>query len=298
MSGRAGKRGKMNTLEYILSKQEQWALGRGRDLVGSTDVRGRKMYTRTLRENLFEPLLPSVERAFHEGDGGELGPRAGSPPKMHAVHSSAALGVNVFHHWLTTSRAPEIAWACGFCRRGNRSPQSIRFEVKFQISSAFHFSPNLDVIIGNAPGSRFSVFAVESKFSEPYSQRGPGGVAQEYLEMLSLWKGLPALKELAATISPGDDRFVHLHVGQLIKHILGLKAAFGIRGFRLLYLWYDGLGAEGARHRAEIEEVVSVASADGIKLHALSYLDLIVRLANEFRDSDRDYIDYISNRYL
>lgn len=291
-------RGAMNTHEYILSKQEQWALRQGMSLIGSKDIRGRKMYTRSLNENLFEPLLPAVDRAFREGDGGELAARPGSPPKIHAVHSSAALAVNVFQHWLTVSRVPEIAWACGFCSRGNRGSRGIRFEAKFEISSGFPFRPNVDVVIENVPESRYSVFAVESKFSEAYSQRGHAGVAGKYLALSSLWDGVPRLKRLAASISPGDERFAHLHAGQLIKHILGLRVAFGAGGFRLLYLWYDGFGDEAARHRAEVEEFISVARSDGIKLHALTYQELIIRLAHEFRESTGDYIDYVSNRYL
>jgi hypothetical protein len=47
-------------------------------------------------DNLFEPLLSEVKGNFEEADGGEL---SGKPCKMQAVHSSSALGVNIFQYW-------------------------------------------------------------------------------------------------------------------------------------------------------------------------------------------------------
>jgi hypothetical protein len=288
----------MNTHEFILSKQEQWALRQGLSLIGSKDTRGRKVYTRNLDENLFEPLLSEVRQAIREGDGGELAGRLGSPPKMHALHSSAALAVNVFHHWLRVRRAPDIAWACGFCAKGSQVSRNIRFEAKFEISGDFPFAPNVDVIIENEAASKYAVFAVESKFSEAYSGRRHGGVAPKYMALQSLWSGIPALKRLAASISPDDDRFEYLHAGQLIKHILGLKARFGSGGFRLLYLWYDGLGCEAATHCAEVGQFLEIARADGIKVHGITYQELLLQLADAFRDSSRSHVDYLLSRYL
>lgn len=288
----------MNAYEYILSKQIQWALNNKISLVGSKGNRGRLAYTENLEDNLFQPLEPEVRECFKGGDGGELTAKPGNAPKMHAVHSSSALTVNIFQYWLKINQIPPIAAACGFCDRRNKSPIKIKFESKFPIDEKFPRSPNLDVIIENSSESRFKVFAIECKFSEAYSSRGHSGVAQKYFTSEDIWKDLPDLKSFSKTISPKDDSFQYLHSAQLVKHILGLRKRYGKNRFRLLYLWYDCLGLAGSKHREEIEEFTRIAKEDNIHFHALSYQELIIKLSNEYRNNHYDYINYISNRYL
>jgi hypothetical protein len=62
----------MTAYEYILSKQTQWALNHGIQLVGSKVSRGRPAYTSDLNRNLFEPLEPSALESFLHGDGNEI----------------------------------------------------------------------------------------------------------------------------------------------------------------------------------------------------------------------------------
>lgn len=285
----------MKAYEYILSKQTQWALNNNIKLVGSKAVRGRPAYTKRLRENLFEPLHPSVRKCFKAGDGGEL---IGYPSKMQAIHSSSALGVNIFQYWLKVNQIPKIAAACGLCNKSNKSSNNIMFETKYEISKKFAFGPNIDVTIENSPESKFKVFAVECKFSEAYSSRRHSGLKQKYFDLKDIWKDIPNLRRLSKKISPVDKRFKHLQPAQLVKHILGLKEKYGKNKFRLLYLWYDCMGDESSKHREEIEEFTRVAKADSVYFHALSYQDLIIKLSKEYRDSHHDYIEYISSRYL
>jgi hypothetical protein len=98
----------LNGYQYILTKQTEWAKNRGLNLIGSKVNHGRLVYTKDLDDNLFQPLLPDVRKSFSEGDGGELG-FAGFPGKMQAIHSSSALGVNVFQYWKSISAVPVIA---------------------------------------------------------------------------------------------------------------------------------------------------------------------------------------------
>jgi len=56
---------------------------------------------------------------------------------MQAVHSSSALGVNIFQYWKKINQVPAIAAACRFCNTGNISSQDVNFEVKFPISEKF-----------------------------------------------------------------------------------------------------------------------------------------------------------------
>lgn len=285
----------MNAHGYILSKQIQWAYRNKIVLIGSKGNRGRKAYTQKLYDNLFEPLMIEVRNDFKEADGGEL---TGNPCKMQAVHSSSALGVNIFQYWKRINQIPAMAAACGFCSTNNTSSRCINFEVKYPISEKFSYSPNIDVVINNSPESRFKVFAIECKFSEAYSSRNHSGIDPKYIKLDTIWNDIPNFLEFAQTISPDDNRFTHLHPAQLIKHILGLKGRFGKNRFRLLYLWYDTIGPESAKHHKEIEEFIKITQADGLYFHAMSYQDLIIKLANNYRNTNRDYIDYITRRYL
>ena len=289
----------MNAHEYILSKQTQWAHNNNIKLIGSKNTRGRPAYTRSLKENLFEPLNPEVKKQINEGDGGELKGKSGSPAKMQAVHSSSVLGVNIFQYWQNIKQIPTIAAACGLCSKNNKSAINMEFEKKFPISKKFTFSPNIDVTIENSEKSKYKIFAIECKFSEAYTSRGHAGIDPKYLAIKDIWKGIPRLHKLAEQISPEDKRFDYLHAAQLIKHTLGLKKQCdGNTRFRLLYLWYDCIGHEGSKHRKEIERFTKTAQSDKIKFHAMSYQELIIKLSKEYRDTHKEYIKYISSRYL
>jgi len=77
-----------------------------------------------------------------------------------------------------------------------------------------------------------------------------------------------------------------------------MKRQFGRGGFRLLYLWYDVLGEQGKCHQDEVQEFATVTSGDGIKFHSLAYQELIVTLANQLRSNHKEYIRYLTERYL
>lgn len=287
----------MNGHEYILTRQIQWAKNRGIHLTGSANDRGRQAYTAQLDDNLFQPLLPDVREAFSSGDGKELG-SPGLPGKMQAVHSSSVLGVNVFQYWKAIQSAPVIAAACGLCREGSAVSCDIRFEEKYPIHDSLTPSPNIDVVIHNTPEAAIRCFAIECKFTEAYGARPHGGMKEKYFAIPGLWDDLPALHQLAQSISPQDTLYRYLHPAQLIKHILGLKRPYSRKGFRLLYLWYDTLGNEGKCHRQEVEQFTIIAKQDGIQFHALTYQELIARLANRLRDDHEAYIRYLTERYL
>jgi hypothetical protein len=287
----------MNGYDYILAKQIAWATNRGIPLVGSKVARGRPAYARSLDQNLFQPLQKEVKAQFAAGDGGELGSR-GLPGKMQAVHSSSALGVNVFQYWLSNAAVPTIAAACGLCRQGSLVSCDIRFEEKYPIDDSFGRHPNLDVVIHNQQETEIKRFAIECKFSEAYVAHRHAGIKPKYLNIGDIWDDIPRLRDLAEGIFPDDKKFIYLDHDQLIKHILGLKRSSGRSGFRLLYLWYDVLGEQGKLHRDETARFAKVAKDDGIMFHSLTYQELIVRMADQFRSSHGEYIQYLTERYL
>jgi len=285
----------MKAYEYIISKQIQWAYRNDIVLIGDKGNWGRKAYTQNLNHNLFEPFMLEIRNSFTQADGGEL---TGNPCKMQAVHSSSALGVNIFHYWKREKRIPLIAAACGFCSKNNTSSQDIIFEVKFPISEKFQHNPNIDVVIKNSPESRFKVFAIECKFSEAYYSKTHSGISPKYIELDKVWDDMPNLLKLAKEIAPNDNKYFYLNPAQLVKHILGLKEIFGKNKFRLLYLWYDTIGPESVEHHKEIDEFTKITKEDGIHFHSISYQDLIIKLAKNCRRLHRGYIDYITGRYL
>jgi len=287
----------MKAYEYITGKQTQWALNCDIPLIGSKGDKGRPAYTPELNQNLFEPLSLDTRKSFEQGDGGEL---SGNPAKMQAVHSSSALGVNIFQYWQSIGQVSAIASACGFCRKANTVSEKIVFEDKYPVddnSDIFRKAPNIDVVFHNNDSSQFKRFAVECKFSEAYGSQKHSGLKPAYLELIQLWSDIPNLYNFAKSICP-DENFIYLHSAQLIKHILGLKRKFGKNGFRLLYLWYDVLGKEGEVHRDEIDKFYEIAKADGIYFNAMSYQELILALSKEYRQEHASYIKYLSERYL
>jgi hypothetical protein len=291
----------MDATTYLKERQVLWARRRAIRLGGplrhSPDrkqaERGAKAWTYRLEDNLFDPLTEVARSEFSGGDGGELDDRNPLMGNMYALHSSSALACNLFHYWRRRSDFAPIARAC---RLPSVGIESLRFEVKHPIGSGFERAPNLDVEFAYA-GGKLRASAVEAKFCEPYGHREPMKLSPRYLELARLWETMPALRELARQISPIDELHEHLHAAQLLKHILGLTTSHGGGRYRLLYLWTDVPGREGAHHRDEIERFRERAAADDVAFQAMTYSEVIVRLARE-RDSHQQYVDYLAERYL
>ena len=310
----------MNGLEYIKSKQRSWAKRKDYNLVGGTiPDKGEKNYLEKLEDNLFQPLTSEILSQFENGDGSET---TNIPPrlaKMKALHSSSAIAVNAFQYWNDKDVYP-ILYACKLCSKypsgvdimheniGSIQPKifsisrnplanKIKFEEKFTISDdtkTFPFPPNIDIVIGNFQPQ---IYAIESKFTEPYSSRKPKGISERYIDDISFWRGLPNLYELAKEICP-DNNNQYLDTAQLIKHILGLKNKHNKNGFRLLYLWYDVIGQDGAEHRKEIEQFTEIAKKDNIKFSHIKYQEVIMKLTQEFYAGNENYCNYMTERYL
>ena len=284
----------MNARDYIITRQIQWAHRHGIVLQGSEGDRGSPAYTTRLCDNLFEPLTDQTRAAFCSGDGNELKPAGRRVPKMQALHSSSALVVNVFQYWQRVGEVAVVASACGLCSTKNTRSMALKFERKFEINKKFPISPNMDVAICVDDGT---VFAIESKFAEPYGNQGSRGLKPVYLKKKDLWSGLENIRDLAKNISPDDNTFKYLHAAQLVKHLLGIKAE-GVKKFRLCYLYYDTPGDEGAEHRAEIKKFEGIIKRDGVRFLSVSYQDVLARLAERNRPRHLHYIDFITDRYL
>jgi len=205
----------MKAHEYIISEQTQWALNRDIPLIGSKGCRGRRAYTLELNQNLFNPLEPDVCNSFLQADGKEISGGPCSPAKMQAVHSSAALSVNVFQYWKKIRQVAVIAVACGFCPKESCPSLEIRFEDKFPIDGIPRIPPNIDVVFHNADSSQFKRFAVECKFSEPYGLHGDKGLKPAYIDSVTLWSDVPKLYDLAKKICPNDNCFTYCSLAKI-----------------------------------------------------------------------------------
>ena len=103
----------MTGLEFIKSKQQNWAKRQGFELVGGTiPDRGEKNYLYDLTDNLFEPLSDENLIYYDSGDGNETRDSKTRLAKMKALHSSSALVVNMFQYWQGKENTP-LLYACG-----------------------------------------------------------------------------------------------------------------------------------------------------------------------------------------
>lgn len=303
----------MTGLEFIKSKQQSWARRKGFELIGGTiPNKGEKNYLDVLTDNLFEYLSKESLDCYNSGDGNETKDGKTRLAKMKALHSSSAIVVNLFQYWQNKDVYP-IVYACGLCSKEpskidvtvesqstseNDSKNKIKFEEKFEISedrSQFPYSPNIDIVIKDFQPI---VYAIESKFTEPYNSRKQSGIKQKYIDNTSFWNGLSNLYELAKEICPDNNRFQYLDAAQLIKHILGLKKKYNKSGFHLLYLWYDVIGKDGFEHRKEIEQFAEIAKSDNIKFSHATYQEVIAKLSKYFYGENKRYCDYQTERYL
>ena len=96
--------------------------------------------------------------------------------------------------------------------------------------------------------------------------------------------------------------YKYLDATQLLKHLLGASCAFkkDKSNIRLVYLWYDAWGTEGACLRDEIEKFRQIVEDNTpIKFRHITYQELIVNLWNNLDHNEHsDYLNYIADRYL
>lgn len=155
--------------------------------------------------------------------GYELKPSESEAAKICAVHSSSAAGVNVFHYFRNKQIA-QLTRVPGITTGSENHAASIHFEQEFQISPAYDFDPNIDVLIKNDAKSRIRAFDIECKFSEACRPDGHRGLKKKYIIGIAEQRpGPPAPFRFARQVSPDDSLCKHLHPAQLIKHMPGSR---------------------------------------------------------------------------
>ncbi|MFC5460467.1 PGN_0703 family putative restriction endonuclease [Massilia niabensis] len=274
----------------VLGRQREWAQGHAK----SIDSRG---YLDSIEANLLQPLSAVALAGFKRGSGSELADTALRPAKMKALHSSAALAVNVFDYWSMRDPAP-LGTALGLARLGRQDPiRAMAFERQYPTGLGGN-PPNLDIALHLESG--FTI-GVESKFTEWMTPKSTGEDVFRpayFPEANPVWRSrcLPRCQQLAEAIQAGKERFQWLDAPQLLKHALGLATALPGQ-FSLQYLYFDSQGKEGAAHRDEIGRF-SAMVADEIRFDSRTYQTLFGAMANNSCEQDRDYIAYLRDRYF
>lgn len=260
-------------VERVLERQRRWASTRGLVVDGASR-------TEALEDNLFQPLNPATLQEYAQGAGNEL------EGDIRSLRSSAALACNVFDYWRGRDLSA-IAEACGADPRVTE----VSFERQFP-TGLRGIPPHLDVVL---EGNGALPTAIESKFTEIY---GPdhGTFRPSYFERADLWEGLASCLDLAKEVRDGRAGFERLGVAQLIKHALGLRRAYGPKGFQLLYLWYEVPGDMATQHRAEIERFEERVGSE-FAFAALSYDEVFGRLG-PCASEHPAYMQYLADRYF
>lgn len=270
--------------DVIKAIQQAWATRNGL----AFDKDG---YCLRVQDNLFRGLSQAARKDFEGGDGAELG-KDGGRGKLQALHSSSALACNWFDYWRTRDLGP-LAQAFGV--PGGFSTLALEQKIPNGLG---RISPNLDVFL---TGDDRTVFAIESKFTEPYMK----SKAKTYLKSAyfpdghSLWSeaGLPVCQAVAETLRTERHDFNLLDVAQLLKHMLALARRFGFR-WSLSCLWFKLPGSIADRHRKELADFTAQIGADAAHFSTLTYQELFARMVPFVGQDDSEYIAYLRDRYV
>jgi hypothetical protein len=319
--------------EDIINRQLNWAKRKGIETVkdfplkrkGVESVKDYPLYCSSVSKNIFDGLHENTKEQFDKADGNEL--KDGRyPAKMKALFSSSALCVNLFQYFADgngKNDAKELLIACKLITHECNEQIIIEFEKKFETGIS---TPNLDVVIGIGESQ---LIAIESKFTEPYSKHDKKkfNFIQEKYGRKKLWRNAGNLfsklgfdtesiktirykekgKEKIIKGWPIFNKYHYLDAAQLIKHILGVTNSLKNNieekntEITLVYLWYDAFGTEGAMHREEIEDfrkTIEDATSQKIKVRHATYQEVICNLCEILGDSHRDYLNYVTERYL
>ena len=272
-----------NPLDIIKARQQAWAQRSGRAL----DQDG---YCACADDNMFQPLSGDARNDFERGGGGALG-TPDSRGKIQAVHSSSALACNWFDYWRdrdfgVLSTAFEVPDPFVTLRLEAHVPTGMRGA-----------DANLDVLLTTADGS---LFAIESKFTEPYTPAAAKSVlkSQYFAQNRSRWTevGLPGCQVVADRLRTGQHDFAVLDVAQLLRHMLAL-ARTGTR-WTLCCLWYDMSGTVADTHRADLHTFTEQIGSDAAHFTALTYQELFVRMEQLVGVEHAGYMTYLRERYV
>ena len=240
-------------------------------------------------------VSPALYNQVHDNES-DQGERIGCPAALGArggaLHSSSALGVNVFSYW--ESRADLRPLLSAIDLPGDTGV--LEFERKLP-TGAGGTPPNLDVVITLADGT---LVGIESKFTEWMTPKpGLGARLAPYVsdDGSSYWSraGLPSADCIAKALYDGREKYEYLDVQQLFKHALGLARQAAGAPWSLRYVYLGAPGAAGNDHAEEIARF-SAAVGEELRFSAITYQSLFASLAGA-PTVDATYLAYLRDRY-
>jgi hypothetical protein len=274
----------------IIENQNRWA----KDKLQTDQFEeylNKKCYTKSLENNLFAPLSVDSFKEFKAGDGKELEEVVNSKvpyPKIHALHSSSALCVNIFEYWRQKNNYDILESVLGI----NSKITEIHFEHQIKISKGAHKSSNLDVSIKCEDNT---LIAVEFKFSEPFDNENKKNNSLDDFKRKypppedPIWKDFRDLAKFYISVKSDEYKFLD-HI-QLTKHLFALSR--NAKKYRLIYLYYpsdcdNAFDAEIKNYQKNIR---------GNMFTPISYTELINVFSENIGEKDKEYLEYHKNRY-
>jgi hypothetical protein len=145
-----------------------------------------------------------------------------------------------------------------------------------------------------------TLFAIESKFGEPYRRSKTKTYLKPkyFRDGLSLWTeaGLPGCQGVAEDLRSGRHGYCVFDVAQLLKHMLALA----LSGYRwaLCCLWFEIAGTVADQHRKELNEFASQIGSEAALFSAVTYQELFDRMKVLVGEEHAEHMAYLRNRYL
>ena len=240
---------------YALTKAFDHAVGVARDEAGYVD---------RIEDNLSTVInWQHVRPFFAQGAGGEIDDRDDEKAKMRAIHSSSALAVNAFGHWLGREGELTLCGQSGF--------KSLSFEAKCP-TGLQGTPPHLDVL---AEADEW-VVGVESKCLEPLTDHK--AVFAASYDSLRETLGDDPWFALMEQLRSNPTSYRRLDVAQLAKHSFGLSHSYPAKRKSLLYVYWEPSNwqelAEYRTHREEIARLKAVVAGAHVRFHSKSYPEL------------------------
>ena len=177
--------------------------------------------------------------------------------------------------------------------------ERLSFEAQFPTGLPGN-PPNLDVALRLPLGE---VWAIESKFTEPFASAKRGPVFKDKYFPLGqpVWseRGLIRCAAVASVLQKGDVVFQHLDAAQLLKHALGLQVNHPGH-FTLVYLYADQYADQEASepklHRSEIDRFGTAVAGD-FPFVPLPYRTFLTKLRSFAGEAHNSYFEWIAERY-
>lgn len=226
--------------------------------------------------------LRAFRADLERGQGGELVPVNGKPPKFHAAHSSSALAVNTFGIFRRSAKGLELV--------GEQAFSSLEFEYPCP-TGAGRGVANLDVLVR----SRNCVVGVESKLCEflrpKHAQFSP---KYDYVVQSLADRSWTAFFQ---DLKRKPNAFLHVDAAQLVKHYLGLRNTFRKQKTALIYLFWEPTNAtryDAYRvHAAEAAAVSERLAGSSTPVVSMRYSEIWASMA----PSHPHHVAHLQRRY-